>query len=63
MTDDLTIICPATGRRISTPIKTDATTLKNEWRSDVIVRCPHCGDEHHMTVGEVYVESVLAHRL
>lgn len=62
MTDDLTIICPATGKRISTSVKTDADTLKNEWRSDVVVKCPHCGDEHHTTVGEAYVEFALGHR-
>ena len=40
----------------------DVDTLKNEWRADIGVKCPHCGDRHHMTVGEAYVQAVLEHR-
>jgi hypothetical protein len=60
MPNDLQIICPVTGKAIPIDIKTDdVNTLKSEWRSDVSVKCPYCGDEHHSTVGEAYAESAL----
>jgi hypothetical protein len=57
---ELSAVCPTTGKRISTGILTDSTTLAMVWFSDVRVKCPHCGKKHAIKIREAYVESALS---
>ena len=56
----LSAACPTTGKRFSTGIHTDSTTLAKVWFSDIGGKCPHCGEKHAIKIREAYVESVLS---
>jgi hypothetical protein len=57
---ELSAICPKTGKSISTGVHTDFATLASVWRSNIAVKCPHCGETHSIVVCEAYVRSTLS---
>jgi predicted RNA-binding Zn-ribbon protein involved in translation (DUF1610 family) len=55
----LLFTCPNTHRQAPSGIETDVESLRVAWTETVKVHCPHCGEEHHMSVRDTYLEGVL----
>src|SRR5262245_14512170 len=55
----LLFTCPATRHRASTGIETTVQSLRECWKATVRVDCPHCGQQHEISVRETYVDAAL----
>jgi hypothetical protein len=56
----LLFACPKTYQNVSTGVETDARSLSASWKTTLKVKCPHCGEEHEISVRETYVQGALA---
>ena len=52
--------CPKTKMAIDTGIGSDYKSLAKSWAKNVVVRCPHCNEEHTMKVREIYVKNEIS---
>jgi hypothetical protein len=56
----LLFICPKTNQQAPTGIETDVQSLSASWKATLIVRCPHCGEIHDISVRETYINGALS---
>jgi hypothetical protein len=56
----LITLCPNTRAAIDTGIKTDYASLAKSWGKSIVVRCPHCTEEHAIKVREAFVKSEIS---
>jgi hypothetical protein len=56
---ELEITCPRTQLRVPTGIAIDVESLALTWALKLMVKCPHCAEEHEIAVREAYVEGVI----
>jgi hypothetical protein len=56
---ELEIACPKTQLRVPTGIARNVESLVLTWALKLEVKCPHCGEEHEITVREAYLDGVL----
>ena len=56
----LLFACPKTYQNVSTGVETDVQSLSASWKSLLRVKCPHCGEEHEISVRETYINAALA---
>jgi hypothetical protein len=52
--------CPKTREPIDVGINIDRKSLASSWSKSVIVRCPHCNEEHTVKVREAFVQSEIS---
>jgi len=55
----LLFACPKTNQNVPTGVKTDAQSLSASWKTTLKVKCPHCGEEHEISVRETYIKGAL----
>jgi hypothetical protein len=55
----LLFTCPKTHQQASTGIGTDVESLRGAWSRTLKVKCPHCGEEHKISVRETFINSAL----
>ncbi len=55
----LSFHCPVNARTVSTGIYTDEHSLAHLRTIRLRIRCPHCGDEHAITVGDAFVSATI----
>ena len=55
--------CPNTRAPIDTGIDTGAKSLAKLWATSVDVRCPHCEEEHTISVRDAYIESATSRHI
>jgi rRNA maturation protein Nop10 len=55
----LLFTCPATRKKATTGIETDAQSLQSCWKFTLHVKCPHCGATHDIPVRQTYVNNAL----
>jgi hypothetical protein len=55
----LFFICPKTNQQAPTGVETDVQSLSVSWKAVLKVNCPHCGEVHHISVRETYIEGAL----
>jgi hypothetical protein len=48
---ELVFSCPSIGRKVPTGIETDAATARQLPTTPITLRCPLCGEEHHLEQG------------
>jgi hypothetical protein len=53
----LSFHCPVSARTVHTGIYTDEQSVARLRTISLRVRCPHCGDEHAITVGDTFVST------
>ena len=51
--------CPKTNRQAPTRVHTDAKSLRLAWKKTLRVQCPHCGEEHKVSVRDAFLVSAL----
>ena len=56
----LSFACPKTNQHVSTGVETDVQGLSASWKETLKVKCPHCGEEHAISVHETYINGTLA---
>jgi hypothetical protein len=56
---ELLFTCPTTQQHASTGIETDAQSLRAAWKARLKVHCPHCGEDHEISIRETYIEGVI----
>ena len=49
------IICPVTGRAVSTGIATEFATLQQAAAFQICTRCGACGGEHRWSPGDAWI--------
>jgi hypothetical protein len=55
----LLFTCPSTNQKASTGVETDIQSLRAAWTSTLQVHCPHCGNVHHVSVRDTYINGAL----
>ena len=55
----LLFACPKTHQNVSTGVETNVQSLSASWKATLRVKCPHCGEEHEITVREAYINGAL----
>ena len=51
--------CPKTHQQAPTGIETDVQSLSAAWSKKLKVHCSLCGQEHEISVREIYIEGAL----
>ena len=51
--------CPKTNRQAPTRVHMDAKSLRLAWKKTLRVLCPHCGEQHKVSVRDAFLESAL----
>jgi hypothetical protein len=55
MAGQLAFSCPKTGRSITSGIEMDANTRRSTWNELIRLSCPHCGEQHEMSVSLAFI--------
>jgi hypothetical protein len=55
----LSFHCPVSARTVSTGIYTDEDSVARLRTIRLRIRCPHCGEEHAIQVGDTFVSSTI----
>jgi hypothetical protein len=55
----LSFHCPVSARTVSTGIYTDEHSVARLRTIRLRIRCPHCGDEHDIKVGDTFVSATI----
>jgi hypothetical protein len=55
----LSFHCPVSTRTVSTGIYTDEHSVARLRTIRLRIRCPHCGEEHAIQVGDTFVSSTI----
>ena len=55
----LLFTCPTTRQQAPTGIGTDVQSLRAAWSKKLRVNCSLCGEEHEISVREIYIEGAL----
>jgi hypothetical protein len=56
---NLLFVCPTTSQLAPTGVDTDVQSLRAAWSKKLKVQCPHCGQEHELSVRETFIEGAL----
>ena len=48
--------CPKTNRQAPTRVHMDAKSLRLAWKKTLRVLCPHCGEQHKVSVRDAFLE-------
>jgi hypothetical protein len=51
----LLFTCPKTNQQAPTGIETDVQSLSATWKATLKVNCPLCGEVHHISVRQAYI--------
>ena len=51
--------CPKTNRQAPTRVHMDAKSLQLAWKKTLRVQCPHCGEQHKVSVRDAFLKSAL----
>ncbi len=55
----LLFTCPKTKRLASSGIDVDVDSLHEVWKSTLKVQCPHCDEEHQISVRKTFLDGAL----
>ena len=48
--------CPTTNRQVPTRVHMDAKSLRLAWKKTLRLQCPHCGEQHKVSVRDAFLE-------
>jgi hypothetical protein len=55
----LLFTCPKTQQQASSGIDVDVESLRAVWLETLKVQCPHCADEHEISVRDTFLDGAL----
>jgi hypothetical protein len=55
----LSFSCPVSDRTVTTGIYTDELSVARLRTVGIRIRCPHCGEEHAIKVGDTFVSATI----
>jgi len=55
----LSFRCPVNGRTVASGIYTDELSLARLRTVGIRIRCPHCGEDHAINVGDTFVSTTI----